>query len=325
MKRSWLLSCIVLPLVSACEDPAGPSVVELEQSIVGGSEARAGDIPWQAALFGVADAKTPPVQFCGGTLVDAKAGWVVTAAHCVVLDDLSATEAAPTRVLGPKSLRVAIGALRLSEVKPEQYLRVRAVYVHPNWDADTIQNDIALLAVDGVNPRTPTPRLAGTRSRDRRIGPGRWAIASGWGSVFAESPEIDDESSAATGTAPSSDPDVDGLGYPDTLRWASLPIVSNEQCAVADADPEDPESALTEDMLCAGLRRGGRDTCSGDSGGPLVVMESARAPVLVGVTSWGPGCAWPGYYGVYTRVSSYASWLEGCMTQSSACGLPRVQ
>lgn len=326
MKHSWLLPCVLLQLVSACDGngSADPSLSLHEQSIVGGREARAGDIPWQTALFDVSDPKAPPMQFCGGTLIDAKAGWVVTAAHCVMVDDLS-TQTELTQVVRPETLRVAIGALRLSALKPEQYLRVRAVYVHPDWDAETLQNDIALLAIEGVNPRTPSARLAGTRARDSRLaGPGRWAIASGWGSVLAESPDSDDESgdpeanaSQAAASLPA-DPDVDALGYPDTLRWVSLPIVSNDVCDTADADPEDP-IPLTDGMLCAGLQRGGRDTCSGDSGGPLVVMESAHAPVLIGVTSWGPGCAWPGYYGVYTRVSAYAEWLQGCMTRPGTC------
>ena len=41
----------------------------------------------------------------------------------------------------------------------------------------------------------------------------------------------------------------------------------------------------------------------GDSGGPLVYLQGGRAEVY-GVTSWGRGCAWSGYPGVYADVPS---------------------
>ena len=34
---------------------------------------------------------------------------------------------------------------------------------------------------------------------------------------------------------------------------------------------------------------------------------------LVGITSWGDGCAVPGTYGVYTRVEQYVDWVAGQM------------
>lgn len=52
------------------------------------------------------------------------------------------------------------------------------------------------------------------------------------------------------------------------------------------------------------------DTCQGDSGGPLMVFTPNHQWVLVGLTSFGYGCARPDYAGVYTRVSMYQNWIQ---------------
>ena len=64
-------------------------------------------------------------------------------------------------------------------------------------------------------------------------------------------------------------------------------------------------------QLCAGLEEGGRDSCQGDSGGPLVVRDANNCPRQIGIVSWGgDGCASPGAYGVYTRVTAFADWIQ---------------
>ena len=56
---------------------------------------------------------------------------------------------------------------------------------------------------------------------------------------------------------------------------------------------------------------GGIDTCQGDSGGPLVCRDSVSSPyVLEGITSFGYGCADPGYPGVYTKVNYFIDWIN---------------
>eukprot|EP00088_Acartia_fossae_P037902 TRINITY_DN3913_c0_g1_i13.p1 TRINITY_DN3913_c0_g1~~TRINITY_DN3913_c0_g1_i13.p1 ORF type:complete len:497 (-),score=103.06 TRINITY_DN3913_c0_g1_i13:688-2178(-) len=59
--------------------------------------------------------------------------------------------------------------------------------------------------------------------------------------------------------------------------------------------------------MCAYNR--GTDSCQGDSGGPLVTREDGRDTVI-GVVSYGLGCARPGWAGVYARVPGYLSWIN---------------
>ncbi|CCH34264.1 serine protease [Actinosynnema sp. NPDC047251] len=79
-----------------------------------------------------------------------------------------------------------------------------------------------------------------------------------------------------------------------TLRQVDLPVLADAECRKA-VNGYRPDA-----MLCAGYPQGGRDACEGDSGGPLVVDG-----LLVGVVSYGHGCARAGEPGVYTRVSRY--------------------
>jgi trypsin len=58
-------------------------------------------------------------------------------------------------------------------------------------------------------------------------------------------------------------------------------------------------------MFCAGLAAGGKDSCQGDSGGPII--DSSKT--LVGVVSWGAGCAQPGKPGVYSSIGALRSFI----------------
>ncbi len=48
----------------------------------------------------------------------------------------------------------------------------------------------------------------------------------------------------------------------------------------------------------------------GDSGGPLFTVGANGKYVVHGLTSWGEGCARKGKPGVYTRVASFAPWIQ---------------
>ncbi|NBU64481.1 MAG: serine protease, partial [Chloroflexia bacterium] len=90
----------------------------------------------------------------------------------------------------------------------------------------------------------------------------------------------------------------------DVLRKVTVPIVSNTTCNTNYG------GGITARMVCAGLPTGGVDSCQGDSGGPLFVND-ASTPKLIGVVSWGEGCAVAGKPGVYANVQAMRSWIAG--------------
>uniref|UniRef100_A0A3P9ILQ0 trypsin n=1 Tax=Oryzias latipes TaxID=8090 RepID=A0A3P9ILQ0_ORYLA len=96
---------------------------------------------------------------------------------------------------------------------------------------------------------------------------------------------------------------------PEILQEVNVPIVGPNRCRCYYKDGNE----ITDNMLCAGLENGGKDSCQGDSGGPLV-FERSSIWIQGGVVSFGVGCAQPNKPGIYARVSNYQDWISSTVT-----------
>ncbi|KAM9813161.1 transmembrane protease serine 4-like isoform X1 [Syngnathus typhle] len=118
--------------------------------------------------------------------------------------------------------------------------------------------------------------------------------------------------------SPSASMVVTGWGYLEengntspVLQKANIPLIARSKCA----SPIVYGSAITDRMICAGFLEGRVDACQGDSGGPLVHLTSSKW-YLIGVVSWGVGCARERRPGVYSNVEEMLNWIHSVMEKN---------
>uniref|UniRef100_B5U6Y3 Serine protease sp-Eoc49 n=1 Tax=Echis ocellatus TaxID=99586 RepID=VSP_ECHOC len=101
--------------------------------------------------------------------------------------------------------------------------------------------------------------------------------------------------------------------YPDVPHCANINILRYSVCRAAFGRL--PAQSRT---LCAGILRGGIDTCLGDSGGPLICNGQIQ-----GIVSWGAEvCAKPHAPGLYTKVSDYTDWIQSIIAGNTTATCP---
>ena len=274
-------------VATASSDP-DTSPQDVDALIVGGDPISITAAPWQVALL-FANASSAADdgfldQFCGGSLISNQ--WIVTAAHCMVDED--------SVELLPAEVEVAVGESVLSEISSADRLAVDRVVISPDYDGDVV-SDIALLrlsspvAFSGTTAPIAIPEVAWQGNLPAA---GTALQVTGWG---CRSPIEDAEPC----------PDVADLYFANQLESVEVSDISGPTSSNCGANLDyDPTI-----MLCAGDEAGVVDSCSGDSGGPLAVVPNWWTATLVGVVSFGVGCAQPSFPGVYTRVSAFTAWI----------------
>merc|ERR1712076_292620 len=234
-----------------------------EGRIVGGVEATEHAWPWQVALF-IDDA-----WFCGGSIISEN--YVLTAAHCAD---------------GASYFDIMAGAHNVRASSEPHRVEITSYngWTHPNWDHNTLANDIALIELpsplefnDYIKPSC-MPMAGDTADV------GETVTCTGWGKP----------SDSAGGISP-------------VLRMVEdRPIISNADCNAI-------YGIVGSGVVCIDTT-GGKGTCNGDSGGPLNMPFSTKSAgdkwKQVGVVSFGAsaGCE-VGYPAGFTRTEYYLDWV----------------
>nr|AAB37260.1 early trypsin precursor [Culex quinquefasciatus]AAK50138.1 early trypsin [Culex quinquefasciatus] len=158
-----------------------------------------------------------------------------------------------------------------------QILKLKRIVQHPQYDGSIIDYDFSLLELAEELELDDSHTTIALPEQDEPVTDGAICRVSGWGNT---------QSSAQSNKF---------------LRATDVPSVNQDKCSEAYSD----FGGVTPRMICAGYQEGGKDACQGDSGGPLV-----SGGKLVGVVSWGYGCAVAGYPDVYSQIASVRDWIK---------------
>ena len=255
-------------------DDAGRPLIADPTNTAGNTTAYYGQFPWQARIAVYKRGARGYVHQCGGIVITRR--HVLTAAHCV--DHVAL-----------RHMLVRVGDWRFGAYDgAEQEFGVSDFRVHRHYgDRTALANDIALLSLkirrgDGIEfgwfvqpaclPEADTVYEMNTECE-----------VSGWGKT------------------------ADGAPISETLRGVSVPLVTDDFCSAPEVHRARFVSGRT---FCAGLVRGGPDSCGGDSGGPLVCRDPTNDRfVAFGIVSTGDPRGCGKLPGLYTKLSGFVDWL----------------
>ncbi|XP_017019150.1 trypsin [Drosophila kikkawai] len=155
-----------------------------------------------------------------------------------------------------------------------EVVSVRTFKFHEGYNSKLMVNDVAVIKLS--TPVRQTTKIRAIELAQVTPASGTTAVVSGWGTTCFLL-----------------------CSSPDNLQKVDVDLLQQKDCA---SDIYNYGEQIQDTMVCATGEK--KDACQGDSGGPLVADGK-----LVGVVSWGNGCAWTNYPGVYADVASLYTWI----------------
>lgn len=185
--------------------------------------------------------------------------------------------------------QVLIGRHNLSSLE-EKYETIPVEYevIHPGYVGSTLENDIMVLKLERESTYAPVAYDKGNAN----VSSGVEVSTMGWGRISY------------------------GGNSSDILLETEVDVKCNCECNRRNVY----NGKVTDDMVCAS--RPGKDSCQGDSGGPLIIKGNDTATdTVVGIVSWGIGCAFASYPGVYSRVGTNSDFVDCVVNGGTDCGV----
>uniref|UniRef100_A0A8C3QH37 Granzyme A n=1 Tax=Cyanoderma ruficeps TaxID=181631 RepID=A0A8C3QH37_9PASS len=179
--------------------------------------------------------------------------------------------------------KVVLGAHSSKESEKEQQtFQIAKCIRYPCYDRKTNENDIMLLQLQGRAKLNKAVKPIPLPTSDEDPKSGTVCSVAGWGTTTSRRKTS-----------------------PAALMEVNITVISREICN--DKKHYNGKPIITENMICAGDKNGGKDSCYGDSGGPLRCKN-----VMRGITSFGKrSCGKASGPGVYTRLTKqYLEWIR---------------
>ena len=226
---------------------------------------------------------------CGATLITNC--HLLTAAHCIGGSRTGLNDKAYVNAKQPYANPANAGA-------PYHYSSITSETQNPSYNSYSHEHDVAILRLGTCVPsdKFGSSIKAARLSTSNNLSSGETVTTMGFGNM---------QENVST--------------KPNELRKVAINYITPSDCRSSSYTYGD--KIKDNDMICAGASGGGKDACQADSGGPLYrgSVTSDGDLELVGVVSWGAGCARSESPGVYSSTAAHFSWIEQrvCVDDSS--------